>query len=58
MPRSSKSAYTGKQKRQAGHTEEGYKMSVSPLREAVRRAWPTDNKLAGGGRKPGSGRGH
>jgi plasmid stabilization system protein ParE len=57
MPRGDKSAYTGKQKRQAGHIEEGYEKQGVPEQEAERRAWATVNKVSGGGKKSGSGRG-
>jgi hypothetical protein len=51
MPRGDKSSYTGKQKRQAEHIEEGYeKKGVSP-NTAKKRAWATVNKLTGGGLK-------
>lgn len=56
MPRGSKSKYTGKQKRQAGHIEEGYKEKGVSDEEAKRRAWATVNKESGGGKKGGSGR--
>lgn len=57
MPRGDKSAYTDRQKRKAGHIEEGYeKKGVSP-KEAERRAWATVNAQEGGGKKTGSGRG-
>src|ERR1700742_4373888 len=57
MPKGDKSSYSGKQKRQAGHIEEGYeKRGVKPT-EAERRAWATVNKTTGGGKKSGSGRG-
>src|ERR1700742_1105211 len=57
MPKGDKSSYSGKQKRQAGHIEEGYeKRGVKPT-EAERRAWATVNKTSGGGKKSGSGRG-
>jgi plasmid stabilization system protein ParE len=58
MPRGSKSAYTEKQKRQAEHIEEGYEERGTPDTEASRRAWATVNKMTGGGKKRGSGRGH
>ncbi|MBP6893304.1 MAG: plasmid stabilization protein [Pseudacidovorax sp.] len=58
MPRGDKSAYTGKQKRQAEHIEEGYESRGVPEKEAERRAWATVNKESGGGEKSGSGRGH
>jgi plasmid stabilization system protein ParE len=57
MPRGDKSKYTGKQKRQARHIEEGYEDRGTPKREAERRAWATVNKETGGGKKSGSGRG-
>ncbi|UXY13669.1 plasmid stabilization protein [Chitiniphilus purpureus] len=57
MPRGDKSAYTDKQKRQAAHIEESYEARGLPEDEAERRAWATVNKISGGGRKSGSGRG-
>jgi plasmid stabilization system protein ParE len=57
MPRGDKSAYSDKQKRQAEHIEEGYEKRGVPKGEAERRAWATENKISGGGRKSGSGRG-
>lgn len=57
MPRGDKSAYTGKQRRQAEHIEEGYENRGVSRREAERRAWATVNKETGGGNKSGSGRG-
>jgi hypothetical protein len=57
MPRGDKSAYTGKQKRQAEHIEEGYEHRGVGTKEAERRAWATVNKETGGGNKSGSGRG-
>jgi plasmid stabilization system protein ParE len=57
MPRGSKAAYTDKQQRQAEHIEEGYEKRGVPKAEAKRRAWATENKISGGGRKSGSGRG-
>ena len=58
MPRGDKSAYTGKQKRQAEHIEEGYEERGVSEGEAERRAWATVNKQTGGGNKSGgSGRG-
>ncbi len=56
MPRGSKAAYTGKQKRQAGHIEKGYEKRGVSRKEAERRAWATLNKESGGGKKSGSGR--
>ena len=57
MPRGDKSSYTGKQRRQAEHIEEGYEHRGVPEGEAERRAWATVNKETGGGKKTGSGRG-
>ena len=58
MPRGDKSSYTGKQKRQAEHIEEGYEKRGVGENEAERRAWATVNKDDGGGKRPGgSGRG-
>src|SRR3954468_468773 len=57
MPRGDKSAYTAKQRRQAEHIEESYESRGVPKNEAERRAWATENKMSGGGRKSGSGRG-
>lgn len=56
MPRGDKSAYTDKQKRQAQHIEEGYEKRGVSEEEAKRRAWATENKISGGGKKSGSGR--
>ncbi|GAB4050226.1 plasmid stabilization protein [Spirosoma litoris] len=58
MPQGDKSAYTDKQKRQAEHIEESYEDRGIPNDEAERRAWATVNKVSGGGKKSGSGRGH
>jgi plasmid stabilization system protein ParE len=57
MPRGDKSAYTDKQKKQAEHIEEGYEERGVSEDEAERRAWATVNKMTGGGKKSGSGRG-
>ena len=57
MPRGDKSAYTAKQRRRARHIEKGYEARGVPEEEAERRAWATENKMSGGGRKTGSGRG-
>jgi plasmid stabilization system protein ParE len=51
MARGSKSKYTGKQKRQAEHIEEGYKKRGTSKKEAERRAWATVNRETGGGKK-------
>ena len=57
MPRGDKSAYTDKQKRQAEHIEGSYEQRGVPEAEAESRAWATVNKISGGGKKSGSGRG-
>jgi plasmid stabilization system protein ParE len=57
MPRGDKSSYTSKQRRQARHIEKGYERRGVSEGEAERRAWATVNKVSGGGRKSGSGRG-
>lgn len=57
MPRGDKSSYTDKQKRKAGHIEEGYERRGVSRREAERRAWATVNKESGGGKRSGSGQG-
>jgi hypothetical protein len=57
MPRGDKSKYTGMQKRQAEHVEQGYEARGVPEEEAERRAWATVNKQTGGGNRSGSGRG-
>jgi len=57
MPREDKSSYTGKQKRQARHIEQGYLERGIPEEEAGKRAWATVNAMTGGGKKSGSGRG-
>jgi plasmid stabilization system protein ParE len=57
VARGDKSAYTDKQKRQAEHIEEGYEKRGVTKKEAERRAWATENKISGGGRRAGAGRG-
>jgi len=57
MPRGDKSAYTDKQKRQAEHIEASYENRGVLEDEAEKRAWATVNKMTGGGKKSGSGRG-
>jgi len=57
MPQGDKSSYTNKQKREAAHIEEGYERRGIRPKEAKRRAWATVNKMTGGGKKSGSGRG-
>ncbi|CAN5587528.1 hypothetical protein BH10PLA1_BH10PLA1_05020 [soil metagenome] len=53
MPRSEKSAYTDKQKRQAEHIEKGYEKRGKSKKESERRAWATVNAMTGGGKKSG-----
>jgi hypothetical protein len=57
MPQGDKSSYSGKQRRQAEHIEEGYEKRGLGTKESKRRAWATVNKITGGGKKSGSGRG-
>jgi plasmid stabilization system protein ParE len=57
MARGEKDKYTDKQKRQAEHIEQGYEDRGTSPKEAKRRAWATVNKMDGGGKKSGSGRG-
>jgi hypothetical protein len=57
MPRGDKSSYTGKQKRQARHSEKGSVDRGVSEKEAERRAWATVNAETHGGKKSGSGRG-
>src|ERR1700739_41765 len=57
MPRGDKSKYTDKQERKADHIEESYEQRGVSEQEAERRAWATVNKMTGGGKKSGSGRG-
>jgi hypothetical protein len=53
----SKAAYTDKQKRQVEHIEASYRKRGKSKGEAERRTWATMNKMTGGGKKSGSGRG-
>lgn len=53
MPQGDKDKYTDKQKRKAGHIEEGYEARGVPKDEAERLAWATVNKQDHGGKKPG-----
>ena len=57
MPRGDKASYSAKQKRQAAHIEKGYEKRGTRSGEAKRRAWATVNKMTGGGKRSGSGRG-
>jgi len=57
MARGSKAKYTNKQKRRARRIEKSYERRGIGRREATRRAWATENKETGGGKKSGSGRG-
>jgi hypothetical protein len=51
MPQGDKSSYTNKQKRKAGHIEEGYRKRGVSKGEAEERAWRTVNKQDGGAKK-------
>ena len=51
MPQGDKSSCTDKQKRQARHIEESDEKRGTPPAEAKRRAWATENKASGGGKK-------
>jgi plasmid stabilization system protein ParE len=51
MPQGDKSSYTGKQKRQAEHIEDGYRKQGVSKKTAEARAWATVNKQDGGGKK-------
>lgn len=57
MAQGSKAKYTAKQKRQAAAIEAGYRKRGVAKDEAEKRAWATVNKIYGGGKKSGSGRG-
>lgn len=57
MPQGDKSAYTDKQKRKADHIADSYEERGVSHKEAEARAWATVNKMDGGGKKSGSGRG-
>ncbi len=57
MARGSKSSYTNKQRRKAGHIEKSAKKSGHSSRRAKQIAYATINKYEGGGKKSGSGRG-
>src|SRR5262249_28566421 len=57
MPRGEKTAYSEKQKRQAERIEKGYKERGVGEEEAELRAWATVNRMTGGGKKSGSGKG-
>lgn len=56
MTQGDKSAYTDKQKREAGHIEKSEEKGGHSKSEAERIAWATVNKQDGGGKKAGSGR--
>jgi len=56
MARGSKTKYTDKQKRQAGHIEESFEKRGMSKKTAEKRAWQTVNKQSGGGEKSGGGR--
>lgn len=57
MARGSKAKYSSKQKRQAEKIEKGYRKRGVSEGESERRAWATVNRMTGGGRASGSGRG-
>jgi hypothetical protein len=57
MPRGDKSAYTGRQRRQAEHIEDSYRARGRSSRAAERIAYATVNKQDGGGKRSGAGRG-
>lgn len=57
MARGSKAKYTAKQIREASDIEEGYVKRGFPRIIAAKIAWATVNKLTGGGKKSGAGRG-
>lgn len=57
MARGSKAKYTKKQARQAAAIEAGYRKRGMTESQAAQRAWATVNKIYGGGKKSGSGRG-
>ncbi len=57
MARGSKAKYTNKQKREAAAIEAGYRRRGVSEKVAAARAWATINKIYGGGKKSGSGRG-
>lgn len=56
MPKGDRSAYTDKQKRQALAVEKGTEQKGVARPGADARAWPTVNKVHGGGKKMSSGR--
>jgi hypothetical protein len=56
MARGSKSKYTAKQKRKAGHIEKSLEKKGRSKKTAARIAWKTVNKQSGGGEKSGGGR--
>lgn len=56
MPKGSKSKYTAKQKRQAGHIASSEKQRGRSAKTAARIAWATVNKQDHGGKLSGSGR--
>lgn len=51
MPRGSKSSYSSKQQRKAGHIEDSVKKRGGSTKDAERIAWATVNKQDGGARK-------
>ncbi|HEY1721946.1 MAG TPA: plasmid stabilization protein [Magnetospirillaceae bacterium] len=57
MARGDKTKYSDQQKRQARHIEESMEARGMGEDEAAGRAWAVVNKITGGGKKNGSGRG-
>ena len=57
MPRGSKAKYTDKQIREANEIADRYMQRGVPEKIALARGWATINKMYGGGKKSGSGRG-
>ena len=55
MPQGSKSSYSSKQKRQAGHIEKSYRARGVSKKTAEKRAWKTVNKTTGGAKKKKAG---
>jgi hypothetical protein len=51
MPQGDKTSYTGKQRRQARHIEQGYEKKGVSRKTAEARAWATVNKTSGGGKR-------
>jgi hypothetical protein len=56
MPQGHKFSYTNKQNRHTGHIEASYRKNGRSTKTAEALGWATVNRLAGGGKKSGSGR--